>query len=1198
MAIMTGTNEQDFLTGTDGNDTIEGLDGNDSLDGGFGDDIVRGGAGNDYIYSRVGSDTIEGGTGNDNIRIEHRDGGTTNVDAGDDDDIVTVFNWGSHVSKIDMGAGADFIEMISNADGGRAELTLGGGRDAVSFQAFYGATTSLATGTVIIKDFETGAQGDRLDWLGMLSSVLTGWDGAANPFATGHVRLIQLGADALLQIDRDGGANSFFTFITFENVLATAFTMENLDGFPTDGSVPSNLVFTGTEGEDALIGSAGADLMEGVGGDDRLDGGTGGDTIRGGDGADDLYGEYGADILEGGEGNDYIDGGKGADEISGGGGSDYLTDLDGDDVIDGGDGDDRLYLARGSRHPSDIVTGIGGEGNDSITLHSISSSRFIVDAGAGDDNVSILILAGLAEVSLGAGTDKVTLEDFSPNYLLYQGSLVIADFQSGAGGDVVTLDKLPHATYGDNPFANGLRLVQSGADTVLQTGGSDYWRTFITFKNTDAASFTAENFGGFAPDGSPPPGQTLDGTEFSDLLQGGAGDDVITGRAGQDSLHGFGGDDVIDGGADGDYISGGAGNDRIDAGDGDDRVDDGRGDDIVNLGAGNDSILSDYGSDTIDGGEGDDHISVQRQSNSGGGTIKVTGGAGNDRLDVFNYGGAIIDIDAGAGDDTTRLHGIIGQLTITLGTGTDTLDFGSVGFPWYQSGTITVTDFAAGAQGDRLLLNEFASRTLVNWTPGTNPFTTGHLRFAQAGPDARLEIDRDGAGGDFVLLATFRNVRVSSLTVDNIGYELPSITGTADHDVIAGTVYGDLFRMEQGGDDEVSAGEDRDAIYFGAALTQGDSVDGGGDIDQLAIQGNYTGGNRLVLGAVTNVEQLVLLSGTDTRFGASGAGLYSYDVTTADRNVAAGQQMQIDGVRLRAGENFIFDGSAETDGSFLVWAGKGTDVLKGGAGNDGFLFRGNGNWSAADSVDGGAGSDQLGIRGNYAGANAVTFAWNQITSIETLALMSGTDTRFGAAIGDASYDITMHDGNLAAGGRMTVDATFLRSGETLVFNGGSESDGSFRIFGGQASDFIAGSQNGDSIRGGLGGDSLFGGSGADIFVYRSAADSTGLAFDRLLDFSSAEDKLDLASTVSGSAGTVGTGRLDAASFNADLVAALDEALGANQAILFNPDSGSFAGRRFLVVDGNGDGAYTEGADYVFELAPGASVDLTGTAFFV
>jgi Ca2+-binding RTX toxin-like protein len=437
-----------------------------------------------------------------------------------------------------------------------------------------------------------------------------------------------------------------------------------------------------------------------------------------------------------------------------------------------------------------------------------------------------------------------------------------------------------------------------------------------------------------------------------------------------------------------------------------------------------------------------------------------------------------------------------------------------------------------------------------------------------------------------------------TMRVEGASSEGDRLEGDNAGNALVGSEYGELFSLEQGGDDSASGGAGADSFYFGGALTSADTVDGGTEVDQLAIQGDYAGANRLTLGAVSNVEQFVLLSGTDTRFGAPGGALHSYDITTVDQNVAAGQQMQIDGVRLRVGENFTFDGSAETDGSFLVWAGKGTDDLKGGAGNDGFLFRGNGNWSAADKVDGGAGIDQLGIRGNYAGANAIVFGAGQIAGIEVLALMSGTDTRFGAAIGDASYDVSMNDANLAAGARMTVDATFLRTAETLVFDGSAEADGSFRIFGGQAADRITGSQNADSIRGGLGGDVLTGAGGADTFVYRSAADSTGLNFDLLVDFDSAEDRLDLATGVSGSAGTVGAGRLDAASFNADLAAALDGALGANQAILFNPDEGSFAGRRFLIADGNGDGAYTQGQDYVFELGSGASVDLTGTAFFV
>jgi Ca2+-binding RTX toxin-like protein len=170
--------------------------------------------------------------------------------------------------------------------------------------------------------------------------------------------------------------------------------------------------------------------------------------------------------------------------------------------------------------------------------------------------------------------------------------------------------------------------------------------------------------------------------------------------------------------------------------------------------------------------------------------------------------------------------------------------------------------------------------------------------------------------------------------------------------------------------------------------------------------------------------------------------------------------------------------------------------------------------------------------------------------------------------------------------------------ETLVFDGSAESDGSFRIFGGQAADRIAGSQNADSIRGGLGGDVLTGAGGADTFVYRSAADSTGLGFDTLVDFNPGKNFIDLPGSVTGLASKVAGGQLDGASFNSDLAAAIDASLGPNQAIRFDPIEGSFAGRHFLVVDANGDGAYTEGADYVFELGSTLGSELAGIGFFI
>src|SRR5205085_7307325 len=153
---------------------------------------------------------------------------------------------------------------------------------------------------------------------------------------------------------------------------------------------------------------------------------------------------------------------------------------------------------------------------------------------------------------------------------------------------------------------------------------------------------------------------------------------------------------------------------------------------------------------------------------------------------------------------------------------------------------------------------------------------------------------------------------------------------------------------------------------------------------------------------LVNVEALVLLPGNDTRFGDTAGNSYSYDLTTVDANVGAGQLFTVNWNTLRAGENVTFNGSAETDGSFLTYGGAGNDTITGGQQVDGFYF-GGGNFGTGDVLNGQGGNDQLGLQGNYSAG--VTFGANQLTSIETIVLLSGADSRFHGG-GDAfSYTL-------------------------------------------------------------------------------------------------------------------------------------------------------------------------------------------------
>jgi len=70
--------------------------------------------------------------------------------------------------------------------------------------------------------------------------------GVANPFgAVGFLRLVPSGGDTRLEIDRDGGADSWELLITFESTTAANFTAANLGGFASNGAAPSGQTING-----------------------------------------------------------------------------------------------------------------------------------------------------------------------------------------------------------------------------------------------------------------------------------------------------------------------------------------------------------------------------------------------------------------------------------------------------------------------------------------------------------------------------------------------------------------------------------------------------------------------------------------------------------------------------------------------------------------------------------------------------------------------------------------------------------------------------------------------------------------------------------------------------------------------------------------------------------------------------------------
>ncbi len=169
-----GTANADTILGRAGNDTINGNAGNDALHGGAGNDIVRGGDGNDQVNGGIGNDTLYGDAGNDIIY--------------GDDGLDTLLG----------GTGADSFVFLKET-------------------AFKNID--------VISDFKK-AELDKIN----IADLLQGYDPLTQAI-TDYVQITTSGANSILKVDVDGGANNFVQIATINGI--TGLTDEA--GFMSDG---------------------------------------------------------------------------------------------------------------------------------------------------------------------------------------------------------------------------------------------------------------------------------------------------------------------------------------------------------------------------------------------------------------------------------------------------------------------------------------------------------------------------------------------------------------------------------------------------------------------------------------------------------------------------------------------------------------------------------------------------------------------------------------------------------------------------------------------------------------------------------------------------------------------------------------------------------------------------------------------------
>ena len=621
---LRGYADDDTIFGGDGGDRLTGDAGNDILHGGSGGDEIRGGTGNDILYGDgegsgqygSGSDELYGDTGDDLLFADQYDtimnggadtdtlsfegsGGqfTIDLDTGEALYGGTLFGRVYNVENVIGGDGNDLIagdandNVLEGGDGndslygrqGADELIGGAGEDCL-----YGGNGA---------DVLTG--GDDSDTFVFSSGVdtITDFDSASD-FLDFSPQIDLVSFDELMSHATIGGSGGHITMTVTNSAGTTAgrFLFENLTvGVDDiwDHVNEDNTIFDPVRVEEIDVGEADED----------------GSSVT-------------IDLLDVPTNPDYA-GLLSANNIS-------VVDTNNNSIafVENGDGTISIdttqlsYLVAGETLgiavSYDIYNGTTNMGSNTATLningqstaasllasaiddaaYADATQRFVLPNdgdfnGEGDHHIvdQIERAAGSGNVSLTLSASDLFNDPDSP-----LGGLSINAVYS------VTYDSNGTIQYDDVTSSTSISL----SGNVLSTGAGlaqGYYLVALNTEDTvqpgldsdDAYVFvnvTGEQSGGSG-------GNTLNGTDY---------DDGIEGRGGNDTINGYGGNDTLNGNGDNDTINGGAGNDTIAGGDNIDLLNGGEGDDVIDGGNGKDTLMGGAGDDFLTGGNGADEF--------------------------------------------------------------------------------------------------------------------------------------------------------------------------------------------------------------------------------------------------------------------------------------------------------------------------------------------------------------------------------------------------------------------------------------------------------------------------------------------------------------------------------------------------------------------------------------------------------------
>ena len=902
----------------------------------------------------------------------------------------------------------------------------------------------------------------------------------------------------------------------------------------------------------ATVVSPEGDVLDGGAGNDHIVGGVGRDFIVGGTGNDFVYGLLGNDVISGGDGNDSLTGDgpavvglnlsmpanqNGNDLIDGGAGKDLLVGEGGNDTLNGGTDDDVLW----------------GDGSYDGETPAQYSSSDILDGGDGNDWMSG---GGGGDELRGGSGDDLMWGDYTQAAIdpAFHGADTLDggdgnDTMMGAGGDDFLYGGAGNdAVWGDAPVsmlslsANGNDFIDvgDGDDAVEGGGGSD---TIL---------------GGMGVD-------TLSGNEGNDFIAGGSGDDKIYGNDGNDTLEGGGGTDYLEGGLGDDVYVIGRGDMPADATGKVETIVDGGGNDTVVLeGIGSHDIagvvigdssllLSIVGGDSVIADTAVERFSLSDRSTLGmaemaghyaltpgnvhldNGRTGVLGGLRDDNIVYADSAGGGLTVSGGRGNDNINIGGSGNTYLFGRGDGSDVVADGALladGSYGSRGASRIVFSEGISAADIRLAFNPAAFTTTCDTTPlfvqlaGTGD-QIGISGF-KGDITAPLSIDRLVFGdGSEVTLAQL----IASNGFDIAGTDATdTLQGTAAVDHINGGGGDDHLVGGKGddvldggaGNDSISPGEGNDRILFGRGdgkddLSNDSIIGDGSRADVLEFKAGVAPSDvivRTLLGGGSSgssgVIELAIAGTNDSiavryKFGGDAAAFQEcaiQQVKFADGTVwssqdiaarlcqgAAGDDRLVgtksgDSINGYAGADTVFAGA----GDDTISGGSGNDTLSGEGGNDVYLFgRGDGNDVISQDYSTGSKLNVLQFKAGLLPADVTALRSGQDLLLQIAGSADSVLVSY-FFLNDAPSNpynpiqqIRFGDGTTWSladiASRTYVDAA--TAGADTVHG----TIGSDVIDGKAGADTLYGDDGNDTLIGGMGNDYLVGGRGNDVFTF-------------------------------------------------------------------------------------------------------------------